>query len=97
MLHWLMVHLSQESGSSNSASRAYNFWSGFGGDIAELALLGGVIQIFRHRNCHVKGCWRFGKQVDGTPYLACPKHHPDHKGDKRNVSLDTIRFGNRHK
>jgi hypothetical protein len=46
--------------------------------------------MIRHANCHTKGCWRFGKQVDGTPYRACWKHHPAHDHPKRNVPLAVI-------
>lgn len=87
---WLVVHLSQETGTSNSSSRAYSFWSGFGANFGELALLGGIIAAYRHHNCHVKGCPRLGKPVEGTPYLACPRHHPDHHGHKRGVELELI-------
>lgn len=92
VLHWrwTIVHLSQESGSSNASSRAYSFWSGFGSDIGEVVIIGGLIQLVRHHNCHVQGCWRIGRKVDGTPYVACPTHHPAHKGHKRGVSLRTI-------
>lgn len=68
----------------------YAFWSGAGSDIGEVAILGGVIKLTQKRNCHTKGCWRFGVPVAGTPYLACHHHHPHHKGDKRNVSADEI-------
>lgn len=74
----------------NGTGSWYAFWSGIGSDIGELAIFGGVIQVLRHRQCHTKGCWRFGKPVEGTPYLACHHHHPAHKGDKRNVDVSVI-------
>jgi len=86
MGHWLGYWL----GLTNAAGPVYSFWSGFGSDLGELALLGGVISIARHGNCHVRGCLRFGKPVAGTPYRACHTHHPDHEGSARNVSLETI-------
>jgi hypothetical protein len=56
-------------------SNWYNFWSGFGSDFGELAILGSIVAIYRHHNCAVSGCWRIGRhQVDGTPYLTCHKH-----------------------
>jgi hypothetical protein len=56
-------------------SEWYNFWSGFGSDLAEFAILGSLIAVYRNHNCHVKGCWRIGRhKVDGTPYLTCHKH-----------------------
>lgn len=55
----------------------YNFWSGFGSDIGEIAILAGVIQLARKHNCHTKGCWRMGLHpVEGTPFIVCKKHHP---------------------
>jgi hypothetical protein len=88
--HPFLVHLSQETGTSNAASRAYDFWSGFGSDLGEATLLAGLAAAYRHHSCHVERCPRLGKPVDGTPYLACPKHHPDHHGSKRSVSLHII-------
>ena len=78
-MHWLWQHFLQETGTDSSASRAYNFFSGFGSDIGEVAILGGIIQIYRHANCHVKGCARLGRheyEMDGAKYKLCRKHHP---------------------
>jgi hypothetical protein len=72
ILHWLTVH----TGSSNEPGVApnYNFWSGFGSDLGEVALLGAVGGLWRKHACHTKGCWRIGRHtVDGTPW--CNKHH----------------------
>jgi hypothetical protein len=56
----------------------YNLWSGLGADIGQLVLLGGAIGLYRKHNCHVKGCWRIGKQqVVGTSWVVCHKHHPE--------------------
>lgn len=86
MIHWLATWM----GLDNAGGPIYSFWSGFGSDIGELLILGGLWHFVRHSNCHVKKCARFGKPVAGTPYRACHKHHPNHKGDARNVSLETI-------
>jgi hypothetical protein len=85
--HWFEVH----SGTVNESGPYYGFWSGFGSDIGEATIFVGIIATWRHHNCHVKGCARLGRRVDGTPYLACPKHHPEHKGFKRSVSLEELR------
>jgi hypothetical protein len=84
--YWVEVH----TGTVNEAGPYYGFFSGFGSDIAELAILGGVIQFARHANCHTKGCWRFGKPLEGTAYRLCHHCHPGHKGTKRNVPLTAI-------
>jgi hypothetical protein len=77
-MHWLIVHLSQELGISNSSSRAYDFWSGSGSDIGEIAIIGAVVGVFRKHNCHIKGCYRIGKHpLENSPFILCKKHHPD--------------------
>jgi hypothetical protein len=63
----------------------YNWWSGPGSDLGEIAILGGVIALYRKHNCHVTGCWRIARHtVEGTPYIVCRRHHPGiakHVGD----------------
>lgn len=83
---WLEVH----TGTVNESGPYYGFWSGFGSDIGEATLIAGVFAAYHHHNCHVKGCPFLGHPVDGTPYVACPKHHPAHEGEKRGVSAKTI-------
>ena len=73
----------------------YGFWSAFGGAIPDFLILGSIITIYRHHNCHVKGCLRLGKAVEGTPYIACPAHHPAHEGNKRSVSEDIIKLAHK--
>jgi hypothetical protein len=89
--HWFEVH----TGTVNESGPYYGFWSGFGSDIGEATLVVGVAAAWRHHNCHVKGCPRLGRPVEGTPYIACPKHHPAHEGKKRAVSLSTIHLAHR--
>jgi hypothetical protein len=74
--HWVEVH----TGIVNEAGPYYAFWSGFGSDLGEATLLVGAFTLLRHHNCHVKRCIRLGRSVDGTPYVACPKHHPASQG-----------------
>ena len=73
----------------------YQFWSGIGSDFSELAMLGILITMFRHFNCHVSSphfCWRFGHPVPGTSYRACWKHHPVRKSDENGkVSAQNIK------
>jgi hypothetical protein len=89
--HWFEVH----TGTVNETGPYYGFWSGFGSDIGEATLVVGVVAVWRHHNCHVKGCARLGRHVEGTPYVACPKHHPDHKGAKRSISLEELHLAHR--
>lgn len=72
--HWIEVH----TGTINESGPYYGFWSGFGSDISEIALFGGVLAGIRHINCHVTGCKRIRThQVPRTPYRACRQHHPN--------------------
>jgi hypothetical protein len=84
--HWFQVH----TGTVNESGPYYGFWSGFGSDLGEATIVVGIAAAWRHHNCHVKGCARLGRPVPGTPYIACPKHHPAHDGVKRAVSLETL-------
>ena len=79
---WLFVHLSQETGTSNSASRAYDFWSGFGSDLGELTLVGAVVGsaygFYRSHQCQNANCWigpswfrRFGSNVTKNGHKLC--------------------------
>lgn len=73
LLHWLAVH----TGTVNEAGPYYGFWSGFGSDIGEIAIIGGMVTIYRKHNCHVKGCWRIARHpVPGTDFIVCRRHMP---------------------
>jgi hypothetical protein len=70
LLHWLAVH----TGTVNEGGPYYGFWSGFGSDLGELALLGAIGGMYHKHTCHSRGCWRIGRHiVDGTPW--CNRHH----------------------
>ena len=72
--HWIEVH----TGSVNESGPYYGFWSGFGSDLGELALLGSIAAVWRHHNCGVQGCWRIGRhRVAGTTHTVCRRHHPE--------------------
>lgn len=85
LLHWLAVH----TGTVNESGPFYGFWSGFGSDIGEIAILGALVQATRHANCHQKGCWRVGlHRVGDSPYRVCHHHHP--AMTDRNISAEHI-------
>jgi hypothetical protein len=72
--HWLAVH----TGTVNESGGYYGFWSGFGSDLGEGAIVVGVYTGARKVNCHASGCWRIGHHpLEGTPYHLCSVHHPD--------------------
>jgi hypothetical protein len=61
----------------------YWFYSGLAG-AAFLGLIPASIVFFRHRNCHVKGCWRLGHPDPAHGYPACRHHHTQ----KRQLGID---------
>lgn len=72
MIWHLFLHY---TGSDNVSGPWYGFWSGFGSDIGEVTLIGVVVAGYRHRNCHVKGCWRLGHPDPEHGHPACRHHH----------------------
>jgi len=81
--HWLAVH----TGTVNEAGPYYGFFSGFGSDVGELTLLGGLIAVYRRHNCHTAWCFRLGHHdftdaATGLRWKLCRSHHPEHPGRK---------------
>lgn len=70
---WFLHYLGLDSGSGTS----YLWWSGFGSDLAELAIVGGLITVYRRHNCEVHRCWRLGRHVTAAGQHVCRRHHPD--------------------
>jgi hypothetical protein len=71
--HWLLHFLGLDSASGP----AYLAWSGFGGDLSELAIVAALLTVVRRHNCHAKRCWRIGRhKVPGTDFTCCAKHTP---------------------
>jgi hypothetical protein len=87
-VHHLWAWILELSGSKDSASEAYNFWSGFGGDVTILAsILAAPIVLWRKHNCGIRRCPRLArhefKDVEtGIVHQLCRKHHPEHPGKK---------------
>jgi hypothetical protein len=48
ILHWLMDFMGINNTYNSFSTHMYNFWSGFGGNISVLALVGTVIGVYRH-------------------------------------------------
>ena len=81
-------------GLDNGSGSWYLFWSGAGADLGELAIVGGLISIYRRHNCGVRWCPRLARhdftdpdtEVPGHPeavragitHHLCRKHHPLH-------------------
>lgn len=66
---WVEIHV----GAQNEGKSYYGFWSGFGSDLGEIVLIGGIVQIARNLNCHSKGCWRIGKHTTVDGHKLCRK------------------------
>jgi hypothetical protein len=71
--HWLTHIL----GLDNLSGPWYGFWSGFGANFGELAIVGGLVTIVRRHNCEVHKCWRLGRHVTAAGHHVCRIHHPD--------------------
>jgi len=84
--HAYWLYLLEISGTLNSGSKAYNFWSGFGGDVAILgSILAAPILLYRKHNCGTRWCWRLARHdykdpETGIVHQLCRKHHPEHPG-----------------
>jgi hypothetical protein len=61
------------AGTDNGSGLWYLWWSGFVGDITIFAA---VVLFLRHRNCHVKGCWRLGHPDPKHGHPTCKTHSP---------------------
>jgi hypothetical protein len=76
MWNWLLHEIGVRP---TSGSGAYAFWSGFGSDIGEVAIIGGLVTVVRRQNCGVQGCWHFGRheyEMNGIKHKLCANHHP---------------------
>ncbi len=63
-MHWLYVHFG-----IGGSGPWYAFWSGFGRDLGELAIVAGIWHLV---NCNEKGCYRPGRHYRG--HVICHKH-----------------------
>lgn len=67
---WVEIH----TGIVNEGSVYYAFWSGFGSDIGEVVLIGGIIAVVRHHTCAHRPCWRIGRHVTVDGHKLCHRH-----------------------
>jgi hypothetical protein len=77
---WFEVH----TGTVHESGPYYGFFSGFGSDLGEAAIITGLLGVYRKHNCHSKGCpWiaHHEYEMDGITYKLCRKCIPglDHK------------------
>jgi hypothetical protein len=87
LFYWIEVH----TGTVNESGPYYGFWSGFGSDIGEVVLIGGVVAVVRHHTCAHRPCRRLSRHVTKDGHKLCRTHlklpaseldlpdvHPDH-------------------
>lgn len=72
LAHWLYWHTG-----TNGSGPWYGFFSGFGSDIGEVAIVGGLVSMVRQHNCEVRGCPRLGRHRTAAGHRVCRRHHPD--------------------
>ena len=70
---WAEVH----TGTVHESGPYYGFWSGFGSDLGELAIVGGLLAIVRKHNCEVHRCWRLSRHTTAAGHGVCRVHHPE--------------------
>jgi hypothetical protein len=64
-------------GIDDVSGRWYALWSGSGGDIGELAIVGALLAVLRRHNCEVHRCFRLARHATAADHHVCRKHHPD--------------------
>lgn len=64
-------------GLDDASGRWYLWWSGAGADLGELAIIGGLVSLYRKHNCEVRRCWRLGRHATAAGHHVCRLHHPD--------------------
>jgi len=75
--YWIVHTLGVDFGVHYGSWVWYNFWSGFGSDLQEFAIIGLAYGAFHKMNCHSPGCPWVGKYpaVEGNGWHYCKKHH----------------------
>lgn len=71
-MHWFLHFFGLDSASGT----AYLAWSGVLSDVAELAIIGGLLGIYRKHNCEVKGCPRISRHATAAGHHVCRRHMP---------------------
>ena len=73
MIHWL--HTAVRTYVLHPLhSNGYQWWSGLGSDLTEVALIGALVTLFKHHNCHHKGCLRIGHRHPKHGWPSCKRH-----------------------
>lgn len=81
MWHWLGHLISWTWGGEGQGGANSTGYLITSGPLPDLTMLGLLVGVWRHLNCHTTGCKRIGHRVHGTSYRACRRHHPLLGGD----------------
>jgi hypothetical protein len=80
MIHALFNWFEHAIGMTNGSGPEYLFWSGFGSDLGEFALIGTIIGCLAHwyksHECYDPTCPRYGAHHTPDGMRTCSKHHP---------------------
>lgn len=66
-------------GVDDASGRWYLWWSGVGADLEEIAILGGLVSLYRKHTCEVHRCWRLARHRTAASHVVCRRHHPDQR------------------
>ena len=72
IVHWILDFLGVNNGFNDFSTHMYNFWSGIGGNISVLALIGTIFGVYRHHLTRLK------KLSALNPLNMVPGHPLDH-------------------
>jgi hypothetical protein len=75
--HWLVHVTGSDYGAPYGHFVPYDFYSGSGSDLGELAIGLGLFSVYRKHNCHATRCWRIGQYMVDDTTIACRRHHPN--------------------
>jgi hypothetical protein len=76
--HWLSDFMGLNFGQDPFSTHMYNFWSGFGGDITEFAIVGTLIAIYRK---HVKSLKSINITLKDVVHRDLGLHKKDKDGE----------------
>lgn len=77
IFHWLADFIGINNGENPFSTHMYNFWSGFGGNISVLALIGAIFGIYRHNLKRLE-------KLNPLHYVPMPRKKDDAKPDDSN-------------
>lgn len=87
-INWFLDFIGVNNTYNSFSTHMYNFWSGFGGNISVLALLGTVLGVYRH-NAKRLSALRHAESIKFEKLEAIIPHQFNHKKDEESPKDDT--------